>query len=71
MRKDRGVPWYLARLRPGARSVSIALLEIQGDVRNPPTDLPYDYVWYTPRADDRRASCEGQDTELERLLQPG
>jgi uncharacterized iron-regulated protein len=71
VRKDRGVPWYLARLRPGARSVSIGLLEVQDDMLEPPTDLPYDYVWLTPRVDDRGDSCEGHDAELERLLQAG
>jgi uncharacterized iron-regulated protein len=53
IRKDRGVPWYLARLEPGARVVSIGLLEVQDEVRRPPEGLPYDYVWFTPRADDR------------------
>ncbi|HEX5079157.1 MAG TPA: ChaN family lipoprotein [Geminicoccaceae bacterium] len=71
VRKDRGVPWYLARLRPGARGVSIALLEVQDDARAPAADLPYDYVWYTPRQDRDGVSCEGQDSELERLLQAG
>jgi uncharacterized iron-regulated protein len=53
IRKDRGVPWYLARLEPGAEVVSIGLLEVQDEVRRPPEGLPYDYVWFTPRVDDR------------------
>jgi uncharacterized iron-regulated protein len=69
VRKDRGVPWYLARLRPGARSVSIALLEVQDDMLKPPTGLPYDYVWLTPRVEDGGNSCESRDAELVRLLQ--
>jgi hypothetical protein len=47
------VPWYLARLEPGARVVSIGLLEVQDELRRPPEGLPYDYVWFTPRVDDR------------------
>jgi uncharacterized iron-regulated protein len=66
IRKDRGVPWYLARLEPGVRVVSIALLEVQDDVRRPPADLPYDYVWFTPRVDDRDP-CASQEIELQRL----
>jgi uncharacterized iron-regulated protein len=70
VRKDRGVPWYLGRLRPGARSVSIGLLEVRADVLEPPRDLPYDYVWFTPPV-DRGDPCEGHDAELERLLLAG
>lgn len=71
VRTDRGVPWYLARLRPGARSVSIGLLEVRDDVLEPPTDLPYDYAWFTPRVDDRGEPCDVHDAELRRLLQSG
>jgi uncharacterized iron-regulated protein len=71
VRKDRGVPWYLARLRPGGRSVSIGLLEVQDEIREPPQGLPYDYVWFTPRVEDRGDPCEAHDPELERLLQAG
>jgi uncharacterized iron-regulated protein len=70
VRKDRGVPWYLARLQPDARSVSIGLLEVQNDSLEPALGLPYDYVWYTPRAADRGARCE-QDATLERVRQAG
>ena len=70
VRKDRGVPWYLARLRPGARSVSIGLLEVQGDIVEPALGLPYDYVWYTTRAADRGEPC-AKDVALERVRQPG
>ena len=71
IRKDRGVPWYLARLRPGARSVSIGLLEVRDGVLGPRADLPYDYVWFTPRVDDRGEPCDVHDAELRRLLQAG
>jgi uncharacterized iron-regulated protein len=66
VRKDRGVPWYLARLEPEARVVSIALLEVQDDVHRPPADLPYDYVWFTPRVDDSDP-CASQEIELQRM----
>lgn len=68
VRKDRGVPWYLARLRPGARSVSIGLLEVRGDMTVPPADLPYDYVWLTPPRDNRGDECEANEEALRRLL---
>jgi uncharacterized iron-regulated protein len=68
IRNDRGVPWYLARLRPGARSVSIGLLEVQDDLLEPAGDLPYDYVWFTPRGDHRGNACEAHDAALQRLL---
>jgi uncharacterized iron-regulated protein len=66
VRKDRGVPWYLARLKPGARVVSVALLEVRDEVGRAPADLPYDYVWFTPRVDDADP-CASQDIELQRL----
>jgi uncharacterized iron-regulated protein len=70
VRKDRGVPWYLARLRPGAQSVSIGLLEVRDDMLKPPADLPYDYVWFTPAVDGGEP-CDVHDAELRRLLQAG
>jgi uncharacterized iron-regulated protein len=47
VRNDRGVPWYLRQLRPGARVASLALVELT-DATTRPGDLPYDYVWFTP-----------------------
>jgi uncharacterized iron-regulated protein len=70
VRKDRGVPWYLARLEPEARIVSIGLIEVQDEVRRPPADLPYDYVWFTPRVDDQDP-CATHETDLERLRGSG
>ncbi|HEX5795115.1 MAG TPA: ChaN family lipoprotein [Geminicoccaceae bacterium] len=52
VRSDRGVPWYLARLRPTARTLSVGLLEVQDEATTVPADLPFDYVWFTPRVDD-------------------
>jgi uncharacterized iron-regulated protein len=51
VRTDRGVPWYLARLRPGARIRSLALVEVTGDeARARRAELPYDYAWFTAPA---------------------
>ncbi|MEK0085102.1 ChaN family lipoprotein [Benzoatithermus flavus] len=50
VRKDWGAPWYLERLRPGARTVSIALLEVEHVREMPTIGVLYDYVWFTPGA---------------------
>ena len=67
VRNDRGVPWYLARLEPGARTLSIALMEVRDDLRRLPPDLPYDYVWFTPRVDDGGDACAAHAVDLQRL----
>jgi uncharacterized iron-regulated protein len=67
VRNDRGVPWYLARLRPTARMLSIALMEVQDDQRRPPVDLPYDYVWFTARVDDGDDPCAAFEGDLQGL----
>jgi uncharacterized iron-regulated protein len=67
VRNDRGVPWYLARLEPGARTLSIGLLEVRDDLRRLPHDLPYDYVWFTPRVDDGGDPCAAHAVDLQRL----
>lgn len=59
-RSDRGVPFYIARQKPGARVASIAWLEVEKGVENPAAHaegfgaagLPFDFVWFTPRAND-------------------
>ena len=59
VRTDRGVPAYLAARAPGATVASVAFVEVAGG-RNAPGDyaerfdgrLPFDYVWFTVRADD-------------------
>jgi uncharacterized iron-regulated protein len=63
VRNDRGVPWYLARLKPAARTLSIALVEVQDDQRRPPADLPYDYVWFTARVADGGDPCAEGDLQ--------
>jgi uncharacterized iron-regulated protein len=67
VRNDRGVPWYLARLEPGARTLSIGLLEVRDDLRRLPHVLPYDYVWFTPRVDDGGDACAAHAVDLQRL----
>jgi hypothetical protein len=57
VRLDRGVPWYLRQLRPAALMASVAFIEL-ADARAEPTDLPYDYVWFTPaRRPPRSSGC--------------
>jgi uncharacterized iron-regulated protein len=60
VRTDWGVPWYLARIRPGSRIVSVGLLEVWDSVDSAPADLPFDYVWFTPRAGDDQP-CTGAE----------
>ena len=71
VRNDRGVPWYLARLKPGARTISIGLLEVQDGMRHLPTRLPYDYVWFTPRVGDGLDPCAAHEGDLQRLRGSG
>ena len=59
VRRDRGVPSYLAAREPRSRVVSVAFLEVQDSRVTPRAhaasfddDLPFDYVWFTPRMDD-------------------
>jgi uncharacterized iron-regulated protein len=66
VRTDRGVPWYLRQLRPDARIVSVGLIEVSDAMTTPPADLPFDYVWFTPRVQDGDR-CEAYDQELQRL----
>ena len=61
VRTDRGVPWYLARMRPGSRTVSVGLLEVWDGVENAPAGLPFDYVWFTPRAGDDQPCTGAED----------
>jgi uncharacterized iron-regulated protein len=60
VRRDYGIPSYLANSTPQASVISVAFLEVSRDRLDPtayapplgrPT-LPFDYVWFTPRVDD-------------------
>ena len=66
VRNDRGVPWYLGRIRPDARILSVGLLEVLEGVDHAPGDLPFDYVWFTPAAGEGEP-C-GDVEQLEREL---
>lgn len=59
-RLDHGVPWHLARMKPGVVVASVAFLEVEDGVEDPKAylGLPYSAVWFTPRANDED-HCEG------------
>ncbi len=68
VRRDWGVPHYLGRLKPDARVVSIALREVDERLTALPVDLPYDFVWFTPRRQPMGFDpCEAYRQQLERL----
>src|SRR2546428_649682 len=62
VRRDRGVPVHLARQVPDATIASIAFVEVDAAASKPgdyaarfgTETLPFDYVWFTPKADDDR-----------------
>jgi len=64
-RKDRGVPVYIRQNDQSAKILSLAWLEVEGEVEDVNAyakqwraqDLPFDYVWFTP-AIDRPDPCE-------------
>jgi uncharacterized iron-regulated protein len=61
VRRDVGVP----RALPEGEVASVAFLEVRADTTTPPV-LAVDYVWFTPRVDDRDP-CERFRRDLERL----
>lgn len=63
VRRDRGVPWYLVRLRPDASLASLAFLEAGGGFDPASADLPFDFVWFTPA----EASGDPCARDVERL----
>lgn len=73
VRNDFGVPFYVRRIDPAARIVSVALIEMDAkrtDVESYAKRfggrLPFDYVWFTPAVDDEDP-CEKFRKSLERL----
>jgi uncharacterized iron-regulated protein len=60
VRKDRGVPLHLLAAKAGAHVVSVAFVEVESTLQTPDayaarfgtTSLPFDYVWFTPRANE-------------------
>ncbi len=68
VRRDWGVPYYLQRLAPDAKVVTIALREVDERLTTLPVDLPYDVVWFTPRRQPLGFDpCDAYREQLERL----
>jgi uncharacterized iron-regulated protein len=74
VRRDYGIPTYLASRTPEASVISVAFLEVNRDRLEPaayatrfgrPT-LPFDYVWFTPRVDDDDP-CAAFEEQLKKL----
>ena len=60
VRSDYGAPIYLSRLAPGRSLVTIVFVEVEDDATTPTAyaelyegSLPFDFLWFTPRANDR------------------
>lgn len=72
VRRDRGVPWHLARMAPGRRMLTIAFREVD-DARTVASQYAgagvFDYVWFTPRLNDEDP-CERFKEQLRRMRQP-
>jgi uncharacterized iron-regulated protein len=72
VRKDYGIPVYLAAKAAGKQVISIAFLEVDNQKSEPPNytlangRLPFDYVWFTPRVDDEDP-CEKFKSQFEQL----
>jgi len=60
VRRDHGVPLWLARQQPAARVVSVGFLEVDAAGHRPPAEELglYDLVWLTPRR-ERADPCAG------------
>lgn len=72
-RTDHGVPVALAALKPQARVLALAFIEVKAEATEPGaygemfdvTGLPFDAVWFTPRA-EREDQCEALKRHLDR-----
>ena len=79
VRRDWGVPYYLHRVAPDARVVSIAVREVDERLNELPVELPFDFVWFTPRrqplgfdpCDAYRQQLQRLDAGLPSLAPPG
>jgi hypothetical protein len=76
VRRDRAVPWHLARLAPGRDVVTLGFSEVGRDQTDPrrygvdaTTGIAiFDYVWLTPRVDETDPCAKNRE-QLERLRQ--
>ncbi len=74
VRRDYGVPLYLASKAPGTHVISVAFLEVSRDELDLPAyatrfrrqTFPFDYVWFTPRVDDQDP-CAAFEEQLKKL----
>ena len=72
-RADWGVPLHLARLAPGARIVTVGVVEVESGVVDAAAygerfggRLAFDFIWFTPRVDDTDP-CEVFAEQLRRM----
>ena len=74
VRTDRGVPLHLLAREPSAAIVAIGALEVRHELVAPRqyaallhgNRLPFDYVWFSPRAGNTDP-CEEFRKQLERM----
>lgn len=72
IRRDRGVPWHLARLAPGRSITTLAFAEVDRERTAPldyVADRAVDFVWLTPRMDEDDP-CAAFAEQLKRLRRP-
>ncbi len=73
VRRDRGVPFYLSPHVEGA-ILTIGFTEVEDEVTSPAAyaerygaeEIPFDYLWFTPRANDVD-HCKELKKEMERM----
>jgi uncharacterized iron-regulated protein len=74
VRSDYGIPVYLTAKAPGRQVVSLAFVEVDELEPEPHKYFlahaaarpPYDYLWFTPRADDE-VGCEKFKAQFEKF----
>jgi hypothetical protein len=57
-------------MRPDARILSVGLLEVLDGVDHAPSDLPFDYVWFTQAAGEGEGEPCGDIEQLRELELP-
>jgi uncharacterized iron-regulated protein len=77
VRRDSGVPTYLARTTLHGGVISVAFMEVSHEKLDPlaytarftGSAFPFDYVWFTPRVDDDDP-CAAFADQLRQLQHP-